>query len=151
MSSQPPPQATPKIWFPIFFGISSSVLIYGLLCYLITHNPTAKRHISPNLAELRPFFVALALMSLVAALAWLRFRVDGKIGGEGRPVALSPIQFQTDSIVALALSQACSVYGLALFFLGAPISEFAVFAFGTLFVNFAFILPRGIQFWSTQK
>ena len=88
---------------------------------------------------------------LVISVAWLRFRVDGRIGGEGRDLVMSPEQFQTDSIMALALSEACAILGLLLFFLGAPLKELAFFAAGTLLVDFAFILPRGLQFWSAYE
>jgi len=93
----------------------------------------------------------MAVAMLVASVAWLRFRVDGKMGGEGRELMLSPDQFQTDSIVSLALSEACAIYGLLLFFLGAPLREFALFGLGTPMVNFFFILPRGLAFWSAWE
>ncbi|PQV63982.1 hypothetical protein B1R32_1074 [Abditibacterium utsteinense] len=151
MNSQTPRPITKKSWFSIFFVLCGSVLTYGLLCYLITHNPDAKRSAMPDPTTMRPILIAAGVAALVVSLAWMRLRIDGKIGGEGRPVALSPQEFQTESIIALALAEGCSIFGLQLFFMGAPMSEFAVFGFGTLFVDFAFILPRGIQFWSTQK
>ncbi len=148
MSQQTPP-TNQKTWFIIFFALVASIGTYGLLCFFVTQNPT--RPISPTLATMRPFFIALAVAALMAAVAWLRFRVDGQIGGEGRPVTMSPAQFQTGTIIALALSEACAIFGLVLFFLGAPLGEFALFALGSVFVDLAFVLPRGIQFWATQK
>ncbi len=141
-------QATKKSWLLVFSILVFSIGFYGFLAGIIERFGT--RAANSDLAA-RPFFVAFAVIALIASLVWLRFRIDGKIGGEGRQKLLSPEQFQTDSIVALALAEACSTFGLALFFMGAPISDFAFFAFGTLFVDFAFILPRGIQFWATQK
>lgn len=112
---------------------------------------SSQRQITPSLPSLRPIFASLGVVALVASVTWLHFSIDGKIGGEGRPASLSPAEFQSHSIVALALAEACSIFGLVLFFLGAPIQEFGYFAAGTLFIDFAFILPRGLQFWSTQK
>lgn len=144
--NRPQPVPIRRTWLVIFGALSASILVYCLMCFLIEHNNTT-RHINPaNVAQIRPFFIVFALAALIASVAWLRFRVDGKIGEDGRDLSLSAEQFQTDSIVALALSEACTIFGLTLFFIGIPLHEFAFFALGTLFVNFAFILPRGLMF-----
>lgn len=137
-------------WFILFAALTFSVVIYGLLCFIMEQDPKPRTINPATVAQMRPFFIAAAVGVLLVSVAWMRFRVDSKIGGEGRAVMLTPKQFQADSIVALALSEACSVFGLTLFFLGAPLKEFALFALGTLVVNFAFILPRGLQFWATH-
>ncbi len=148
-SRQAPTRLT---WLIIFGGLVCSVFAYGLLCFLIdiSHESKPRALNAASLTAIRPILVVAAVVTLVAAVAWLRFRVDGKIGGEGREVVLSAAEFQTDSIVALALSESCAILGLLLFFLGAPLKEFALFALGTLIVDFAFILPRGLQFWATR-
>lgn len=140
--------AARQTWLIIFGALVFSILIYGLLCFLIMQSPQPRNTNPASLAQMRPFMIAAAVGALVFSVVWLRVRVDGKIGGEGRPVTLSAGEFQSHSIVALALSEACAIFGLVLFFLGAPITEFAIFAAGTLLVDFAFILPRGLQFWS---
>ncbi len=149
MNPTPPARRT---WLIIFAALSATVFVYGLLAYLIEHNPQSHRTVNPaSVATMRPLLILLALGMLGASVAWLRFRVDGKIGEDGRELLLTPGQFQTDSIVSLALSEACTIYGLLLFFLGAPLREYALFGLGTLLVNFAFILPRGLAFWAAWE
>ncbi|RYX86269.1 hypothetical protein EON83_03330 [bacterium] len=148
--SPAPAQSNRQVWLIIFGALVCSVLIYGLLCFFLEHSKSPRTTNPASLAQLRPFIIGLAVIMLIASVAWLRFKVDGKIGGEGRPVTITPPEFQSDSIVALALSEACAIFGLMLFFLGAPLQEFAFFAAGTLLVDFAFILPRGLQFWSAM-
>lgn len=116
-----------------------------------TQNPrTAHRADPATLAQVQPIAIGAAVAMLITSVAWFRFRVDGKIGEEGRAVILSPQQLQSDSIVALALSEACVLLGLILFFMGAPLKELLLCAAGTLIVDFAFILPRGLQFWAAN-
>ena len=147
----PRPASLRQTWLIIFGALVFSVFVYGLLCYLIEHSPTPRRVNAASLAAMRPILIGLGIAALVVSVGWLRFNIDGKIGDGSRDLALSPGQFQTNSIVALALSEACCIFGLLLFFIGAPIKEFAIFALGTLFIDFAFILPRGLQFWSAYE
>ena len=143
-------QVTPtrQTWLIIFGALAFSVVMYCVLGFITEQHP---RRVNPaSVAQMRPFLIGAAVVMLVISVAWIRFRVDGKIGGEGRDLAMSPEQFQTDSLVALALSEACAILGLLLFFLGAPLRELAMFAAGTLLVDFAFILPRGLQFWAAH-
>lgn len=146
-SPQHSPAALRQTWFVIFVFLCFSVLPYLLIGYLIEHGATVPRGNPQSLAALTPFIIPAAGLMLVASIAYLRFQVDGKIGGEGRPLTLSPTEFQTLSIIALALSEACSIFGLFLFFIGAPLQQLAYFVLATLFVNFAFVLPRGLRFW----
>lgn len=140
-----------QTWLTIFGALSFSVLVYLLLAYFIEHSPKSRQVNSQTLATMTPIIAFLGVAMLFAAVAYIRFRVDGKIGEEGRPILLTPEQFQTQSIVAFSLSEACATFGLLLFFLGAPLQQLAYFALGTLFVNFAFILPRGLKFWRSYE
>lgn len=136
-------------WLIIFGALVASVAIYGLMCFFIAQNP--KSHpASLVLTQARPVVIGLGIASLLASVLWLRFAVDGKIGGDGRPMTLSASEFQTRSIIALALAEACALFGLLLFFLGAPLADFGLFALGTLLIDFAFVLPRGLAFWMRQ-
>ena len=149
--NRPRPAALRQTWLIVFGALVVSVFSYGLLCYLIEHSPNPRQVNAASVATMRPILIGMGIAALVASVGWLRFTIDGKIGDGGRDLALSPGQFQTKSIVALALSEACCIFGLLLFFMGAPMKEFAIFALGTLFIDLAFILPRGLQFWAAYE
>ena len=148
MHNQPKP--TRKRWLVTLGFFALLVVVYAAVCFLVEHTT----HRTPDLnhvAQLRPYMVVAGLIALAGSVAWLRFRVDGKIGEEGRELISAPPQFLTDSIVAFSLSNYCALLGLTLFFMGAPAQEFLFFAVGTLVVDFAFILPRGLKFWATYN
>ena len=156
MSTGSASAATSKTtWFIIFFALVVSVGIYGLLCFLMAQSRSTPS--GNSLGTLRPIFYVLAGASLLASIAWMHFKTYGKIGGS--PVSpattaatlLSPQEFQTVSITGLAMAEACSIYGLVLFFIGAPIMEFARFAAGTLAVDLLYILPKGISYWAAWE
>lgn len=147
MPINPNPRRT---WLIIFAALVWTVFIYGLMAFLLDLSPSRQSPTGrpPDPTALRPIFYGLAVLALVASAGWLHFSTYGKIGGEGRKVELSPSEFQTNSIVALALAEACVILGLALFFLGAPLRELLIFGAGTLLVDLLVILPRGLAFWS---
>ena len=152
------PPATKKTWFVIFFALTASVAIYGLMAFMIAQNRSAPAP-GNSLATLRPIFYIAAGLALIASVGWMHFRTHGKIGDRGdvislpgSQVALMPAsQFQTETIVALALAEACSIFGLVLFFLGAPLVEFARFAAGTILVDLLYFLPKGIRYWAAWE
>ncbi len=152
-----PQQGSPKMtWVIIVFAMAMSVLIYGLLCFFLMQSRTPPS--GRSLATMRPIVSAMAVLSLVAAIGWLQWKTSGRIGdtpavlGDRSSAALmEPGEFQTQSIIALALAEACSIYGLLLFFLGAPITEYAVFAAGSLLVILLYILPRGLKYWAARE
>ena len=146
MRNQPRP--TRKRWLVTFGFFVLLVGVYGAVCFWVEHSTHRTPDLN-NVAQLRPYMVVAGVISLIGAVVWLRFRVDGKIGEDGRELILASPQFLTDSIVAFSLSNYCALLGLALFFMGAPAQEFLFFAVGTLGVDFAFILPRGLQFWAS--
>jgi hypothetical protein len=51
-------------------------------------------------------------------------------------------RFKTAMILSLAFAEACCVFGLLLFLLGAPASEFLRFQAATIGVDALFILPQ---------
>ncbi len=144
------PPANKRTWLIIFGALVWSVVIYGFLTFLLSQNPVSRPN-PANAAPLRPFVYGAALLALIGAAAYLHFTTYGKIGGEGRAPTLSGEQFQTHSIIALALSEACSIIGLVLFFLGAPMQEFFGFAAATIVLDLVFILPRGLSFWANWE
>lgn len=132
-------------WFIIFGALVASVAVYGLMCFFIAQNPQNHPK-SLVLSQIRPVIAGLGVASLLSSVIWLLLGV----GGAKRAARLTPVQFQTRTLIALALSEVCALLGLLLFFLGASFGEFAQFAFGTWLVDFAFILPCGIAFWARQ-
>ena len=98
----------------------------------------------------------MAILALVASVAWMYVKTNGKIGdgstyGVAKAELMSPSEFQTNSIVALALSEACTIYGLTLFFIGVAIKDFVPFAVGTVLVDLFYILPCGLKYWSNWE
>jgi len=148
-------QATKATYFVIFFSLTFSVVIYGFLAFILSQSKTP-RAVSPSLGTLRPLFYILAAVALLASIAWVTFRTQSQTGsGAGTTLdALSlmpPQRFQTETIISLALAEVCAIVGLLLFFLGAPLVEFAYFAAGTLAVDLLFILPRAIGYWAAWE
>jgi F0F1-type ATP synthase membrane subunit c/vacuolar-type H+-ATPase subunit K len=152
-----PQQGSAKMtWIIILFALVMAVLSYGVLCFFMSQNRTSPT--GNSLATMRPLMYALAVVSLVASIGWLQWKTSGRIGempgvvgSSYAAVLMEPNEFQTQSIVALALAESCSVYGLVLFFLGAPITEFGVFAAGSLLVILLYILPRGLKYWAALE
>jgi F0F1-type ATP synthase membrane subunit c/vacuolar-type H+-ATPase subunit K len=140
-------------WFVIFFGFVTSIGVYGLLCFIMQQN--ASRQLSESLTTLRPILYALALMDLLLSVGWMMFKSQGKPSSEPGasliPTPPSPAEFQTNTIIALAFAESCAFFGLVLFFLGAPIAEFARFAIGSVVVMLVFILPKGLSYWAAWE
>ncbi|HVF10122.1 MAG TPA: hypothetical protein VNA16_04930 [Abditibacteriaceae bacterium] len=141
-------------YFTIFFALVVSVGIYGFLCFLLDQN---RKPMPEPAAALSLVVGALALASLVAAVGWLHFRTYGKAGDAPSPATMAPPalmkpgEFQTETIIALALAESCAILGLLLFFLGAPLKAFVPFAAGTLAVDLFYILPRAVRYWSAYE
>ena len=138
-------------WLIIWAAICVSVLIYGLVCFMMLSSPQRQMLRGPQPAFEYTMY-AVAVATLIAASVWA-YRSTAAVSQRAMQAAHektplpNPGEFQTNSIIALTLSEACSIYGLMLFFMGMPISKFAVFAAGTLLVNIAVILPRGLAYW----
>lgn len=138
-----------KTWITIVLAMAFSVLAYGLVCYLTLHNPQ-RRPPSPHLATLSPVLSGLAILALVASVCWLQSKTQRRMSGVGGDL-MTPTQFQTESIVALAFAEMCAIFGLLLFFLGGTWQGFVPFALGTLAIDLAFILPKGIRYWAAWE
>ena len=140
-------EPTKQSWLIILGALAVSVLIYGLLAYLLQNSPQP-RAISPQLPTLRVVVTLAALGALAASMAWLHFTTQGKMG---TPNLMTPGEFQTQSIVAMALAEACSICGLLLFFLGNTLIQFAPYIAGTLLVFGLWILPFGLRYWAAWE
>jgi hypothetical protein len=142
-----------QTYFIIFFALVGSVGTYLLLCFLMSQN---RRPLTPAPA-VAGLITVLAIVALIASIAWLQFRTSGRAGdapamSTTTPSALmSPAEFQTETIIAMALAEACAILGLLLFFMGGPLKGFIPFAAGTLAVDLAYILPRALRYWAAYE
>ncbi len=144
-----------RTWLIIFGALVASIFIYGLLCVILTQARTM-RPVKPPEPTLSLVLHALALVALLASIVWMHVKTSGKIGGtsvygETQSNLMEPSAFQTNSIVALAVAESCTIFGLTLFFTGATIKDFVPFALGTLLVDLSFILPRGLKYWANWE
>jgi hypothetical protein len=148
--------AARRTWLIIVLAFAFSVVMNGLIGFFMMQQER-----TPNaraLAMIRPLTYGLAVFQLLAAVGWLHLKTNGRIGdtlnvvgSSSTTTLMEPGDFQTQTIVALAMAELCSVWGLVLFFLGAPITEFAVFAAGSLLVILLYILPRGLKYWAARE
>lgn len=144
-----------RVWLIIFGALVASIFVYGLLCFILTQARTLHPVKSPS-ATISLMFHVVAVVALIAAIGWMHVTTSGKIGGtsvygENQSFLMEPGTFQTNSIVALAIAESCTIFGLTLFFMGATIKDFVPFALGTLLVDLFFILPRGLKYWANWE
>lgn len=155
---QPSPHAGARaVWLIIFGALTISIFTYGALVWMMSNSVTRRAtsaSISPTLITIMS---ALAVVMLVASVVVMSFGTAGKIG-DARVIApsvpvplMEPARFQTVSIIALALSEACTVIGLLLFFLSRSSEQFVYFAAGSVLVNLLLILPRGLKYWKNLE
>ena len=143
---KPQPAPLRQTWLIIFGALAFSILIYGLLAFLIENGATP-RVVSAGLPALRILVTALALAALLASIGWLHFATAGKMGDSNAPI-LTPAEFQTQSIIAMALTETCTILGLFLFFLGNTLAQFAPYMAASLLVYLGYILPKGLRYWA---
>ena len=135
-----------------------SVVIYIAICFLIETNKSN----APNFAPLVPsqtsrqVIPVVALFALLASSLWIKFRTAGRSGDKPKVIGIdeplmSREEFQTEWIVALALSELCVVSGLVLFFMGGPARGITPYAAGTAFVDLVVILPVILRYWAEHE
>ena len=154
METQAAPQ-NKRTWLIVFGALVASIFIYGLLCVILTQARTL-HPVKPPEAGMSLGFHVVAVVALIAAIGWMHVTLGGKIGGtsiygESQSLLMQPSAFQSNSIVALAIAESCTIFGLTLFFMGATIKDFLPFAVGTLLVDLFFILPRGLKYWASWE
>jgi hypothetical protein len=128
-------------WYILFGGFIFAIAAFTGMVYMLASEHAAIAT-SSSLGIMRPIVYGLAVLSLLGAIHRIRF---------GAFEELSIPRFQTKTILSLAFSEACTIFGLLLFFLGAPPAEYLRFALGTLAVNFLVILPVGNRYWSLHR
>ena len=155
---QPSPQVPARqTWLVIFGALCATVLSYGVLVAILSQSRKLPPN-PPNATLINALYV-VGVAALVASVVWFQLRTAGKIGDETQVLAqptlrvqmMEPTQFQTETIIALAIAEACSIFGLLRFILGGEAIAFVPFAVGTLLVNLLFILPRGLKYWSNLE
>jgi len=142
-------------WLVLFGAMSATVLIYGAVAF--TLGPPGE---PPETA--RPLRMALWGVALVLLFAAQRIVVPFRkaaVGTTAAGTAAAPrlperpgvdaMAFGRRSVVALALTEAASIVGLVLVFVGGSRSDFLLLGALTLLVNFAIILPAGLAFATT--
>jgi len=148
-----PPSSTSsalrRTWISILVALAFGALMYGLLAFFIEHGK-APRVVSASLPTMRIMMTLFAVAELGASVAWLQFATQGKMSDSGGTI-LTPGEFQTQSIIAMALAEACSISGLLLFFMGNTLRQFMPFIAGTLAVFFLFILPKGLRYYAAWE
>lgn len=158
MTSSSP--ATPKsdalTYFTIFGSITFSAFLYTALAFFMetTRSRTRLTATPAPMPGINLGIGAVALLSLLAASAFMvlqtRGRIDGAAMPDTNPSRLSHSDFQTVSIIALALAEVCAIAGLVLFFLGGPAIGILPYVGGTLAVNFLVILPIALRYWKGE-
>jgi F0F1-type ATP synthase membrane subunit c/vacuolar-type H+-ATPase subunit K len=132
-----------RTWYILFCAFIASIGVYGLLVSMLAAQRASMQPLPAVPAVLRQGIYLLACACLLGAIGWMQRAAPGFTR-----TPLSPAQFTSMTIVALAMSEACAIFGLLLFMLGGPPAEFARFAIATVLVNLLFILPRGVRYWA---
>ncbi len=137
-------------WATIVFAFIGSVIMYGALAYMLQQS--SERTVSPGLEAMRLPVTLLGIACLVASVLWtqLRLVVHGEYASTVGDIP-APKQFITHTVIALAFAEACAVFGLLLFFLGASWTDFLLFALPSIAVMVLFVLPKGNAYWSVWE
>jgi hypothetical protein len=137
-------------WATIVFAFIGSVVMYGVLAYMLQQS--GERAVSPGLDAMRLPVTLLGIACLVASVVWTRLRlvVHGEYASTTGDIP-SPRQFITHTFIALSLAEACAVFGLLLFFSGASLTDFLMFAVPSVVVMLFFVLPRGSAYWTAWE
>ena len=108
----------------IYFALLGSILTYLLVAYFFFMQNPAKLPLPPaNYLTLRYAFFGASLVS-----AGLSFFLKQRLLGNPRQGSVTPAQkFNSAHVIAWALCESVSIYGLVLFFLGRSLNDFIPF------------------------
>jgi hypothetical protein len=155
-ADQPP--VNRKVSLIILGAFVFSTVIYVVLCYLIESGQQRSPNFVPRVPTetSRHIIPVVAVLSLLASAAWIKFRTAGRAGDKPRVIGMdeqlmAPSEFQSEFIVALAVSEFCVISGLLLFFMGGPARGIMPYAAGTALVDLVVILPVVLRFWAEWK
>jgi|SRR5579871_945129 len=124
-----------RVLYILFFAFVMSEGMFRVLVYLITQQARQAPPVDA-LATMRPICYAMAGVTLLASIGWTLVRTRASPTWQ---------QFQTNIILGLALSEACTIFGMLLFLLGALPNEFNGFAIASVVVDLVVILPQIIR------
>ncbi|MBU1700326.1 MAG: hypothetical protein KJ970_16025 [Candidatus Eisenbacteria bacterium] len=125
-------------WIVIVFAFANALLIYGVICYIVTMNRPAVVQTS-LLSDFRVGGYGLSALMLVAGF-WIFPR------STAGTIVLRET-FMTKSIISLAFCDAVGIIGLVLVILGLPPVEYLPFGVLGLLSILFFVLPRGLRYW----
>jgi hypothetical protein len=120
----------------LFVAFVASECVFRLLVFIVSFKGQQVPPPPETLAAVRPICCALSALGLLAAVTWT-LRV-------AKPSPNWP-RFYTNVVFSLAFSEACTVFGMVLFFLGAHHGEFNRFAIASVAVDMIVILPQIIR------
>lgn len=137
-------------WSTIVFAFIGSVVMYGVLAYSLEQTGA---HVTSDVLEpLRLPVTLLGIACLVASVLWAQLRLSVQREFPAVAGALpEPRQFITHTIIALAFAEACAIFGLLYFFVGASLTDFLMFAVPSVVVMVVFVLPKGSAYWQAWE
>src|SRR5580700_6650027 len=103
----------------LFFAFVASIGIFRLLVFLVSQKGQQVPPPPETLATMRPICYAMAAIGLLACAGFTFIRTRSSPTWQ---------RFQTNVILALALSELCTISGMLLFLMGAQPGEFNRFA-----------------------
>lgn len=137
-------------WATIVFAFIGSVVMYGVLAYILTRSGA---HTTSDLLEpLRLPVTLMGIACLVVSIVWAQLRLSVQREFPAIAGALpEPRQFITRTIIALAFAEACAILGLLFFFVGGSLTDFLLFAVPSVAVMLIVILPKGGAYWQVWE
>ncbi len=137
-------------WATIVFAFVGSVVMYGVLAYMLQQS--GDRPSASGLEAMRLPTTLLGIASLVASVVWAQWRlaVRGEYASSTTDIP-TPRQCIVHTLIALSFAEACAVFGLLLFFVGASFTDFLMFAVPSVAVMLFFVLPKGSAYWTAWE
>ncbi len=149
------PQPSRSTWLIIASSMAIACVIYAFVLYMILRTPSATPALPASPAARVAFWCAAAV-ALVASMLWTHLRLRVPIGRALRsePDATLPgtVEFQTASIVSLALAEAACVFGFVEGILfRTPLPDYVPFGIAGLAVIVFDIVPLGLSYWTAWE
>lgn len=131
-----------SVWYALFGTFCLSVALIGAAPFLLG-GPKASGDPSGSIT----MAYALAALVLLASVAVAALNMRPREGTRARITWPTPSEFQTTTLIALALSEVAAVIGFVMVGLKSPMDSWP-FPAASLLVNLMVILPRAIQYWA---
>jgi len=137
--------ASRTVWVVLTGAFALATVFYAILGFVIHGQPTGAGVPAP----LGTLFPVIAVVDLLAAIAWTRFGWRGTRAGEGPMVP--PERFMQYTVVSLALAESVAIIGFVQVVAGAPPMTYLPYGLATLLVIALVILPAGLGYWSDRE